>query len=92
MTNAAASTRQRILEMEGEWRGLLKQLVQDGVDRGQLRRDLDIDQFVWELCGIYLSHHAAHRFFRAADADRRAATAFEALLERALPARTKHRR
>jgi hypothetical protein len=35
------------------------------------------------LCGIYLSHHAAHRFLRAADADRRARTAFEALLDRA---------
>jgi hypothetical protein len=35
------------------------------------------------LCGIYLSHHAAHRFFRSADADQRAHTAFQSLLERA---------
>jgi AcrR family transcriptional regulator len=77
--------RNQILAMESEWRGLLKGLVQEGVDRGHLRKDLDIDQFVWELCGIYLSHHAAHRFLRTADADRRADTAFQALLQRAVP-------
>ena len=47
---------------------------------------LDAAQFVWELCGIYLSHHAAQRFLKAPDADRRARTAFEALIERAAPA------
>ncbi|HEV8716475.1 MAG TPA: TetR/AcrR family transcriptional regulator [Candidatus Binatia bacterium] len=79
------AVRNKILAMEGQWRGLLKQLVQQAIDRGHLRQDLDVEQFVWELCGIYLSHHAAHRFLRAADADRRAQTAFQALLDRALP-------
>jgi AcrR family transcriptional regulator len=79
------AVRDQILAMESEWRGLLKRLVQQAVDQGHLRPDLDIEQFVWELCGIYLSHHAAHRFLRAADADRRAQTAFQALLQRALP-------
>src|SRR5580704_8371957 len=50
--------RDKILQMEGEWRQLLLAFVQEAVDQGQLRRDLDRDQFVWELCGIYLSHHA----------------------------------
>jgi AcrR family transcriptional regulator len=78
------AVRNQILAMESEWRGLLKQLVGEAIERGHFRRDLDIEQFVWELCGIYLSHHAAYRFLRAKDADRRAATAFEALLERAI--------
>src|SRR5258708_8886960 len=79
--------RNKILEMEGQWRRLLTDLVRRAVDLGHLRRDLDIDQFVWELCGIYLGHHAAHRFLRAADADSRALTAFQALLDRAMPSR-----
>jgi AcrR family transcriptional regulator len=79
------AVRNEILAMESQWRGLLRQLVQQAVDRGHLRQDLDVEQFIWELCGIYLSHHAAHRFLRAADADRRANTAFQALLDRALP-------
>jgi AcrR family transcriptional regulator len=77
--------RNKILEMEAAWRRLLTELVARAVEFGHLRRDLDVDQFVWELCGIYLGHHAAHRFLRSADADARAETAFEALVERALP-------
>jgi AcrR family transcriptional regulator len=79
--------RNKILEMEGEWRGTLTGLVQRAVDLGHLRRDLDVDQFVWELCAIYLGHHAAHRFLRAADADRRAQIAFRALIDRAMPSK-----
>jgi AcrR family transcriptional regulator len=78
--------RDKILEMEAEWRGLLTGLVREAVARGHLRRDLDIDQFVWELSGIYLSHHATYRFLRSPDADRRAQTAFDGLLARAAPA------
>ncbi|WP_425157531.1 TetR/AcrR family transcriptional regulator [Candidatus Binatus sp.] len=83
--------RNKILEMEGQWRLTLTELVQRAVELGHLRRDLDVDQFVWELCGIYLGHHAAHRFLRSADADRRAETAFEALVERAVPPRSRRR-
>jgi len=77
--------RDKILAMEGQWRAFLTQLVHKSMALGHLRRDLDAEQFVWELCGIYLSHHAAHRFLRSKDADRRAHTAFAALIERALP-------
>ena len=75
--------RNKIQEMESEWRDLLTKLVKQAVSLGHFRRGLDVDQFVWELSGIYLGHHAAHRFLRSADADRRAQTAFQALLERA---------
>lgn len=77
--------RNKILEMEGQWRLTLTELVQRAVSLGHLRRGLDVDQFVWELCGIYLGHHAAHRFLRSADADRRAQIAFQALVDRAMP-------
>jgi AcrR family transcriptional regulator len=86
------AVRNQILAMESEWRGLLTQLVRESIAHRHLRQDLDVDQFVWELCGIYLSHHAAHRFLRAADADERAHTAFEALLDRAAPKAARPRR
>ena len=79
------AVRNQILAMEKEWRGLLTQLVRQAVAHGHLRTNLDMEQFVWELCGIYLSHHAAHRFLRAGDADERARKAFDALLARAKP-------
>jgi AcrR family transcriptional regulator len=77
--------RNKILEMEASFRSLLIDLVQRAVVLGHLRNDLDVEQFVWELCAIYLGHHAAHRFLRSADADVRAQNAFQALLDRALP-------
>ena len=77
--------RNKILEMEAAWRGLLTKTVTEARSLGHLRKDLDVAQFVWELCGIYLSHHAAQRFLKSPDADRRAKTAFEALLTRAAP-------
>jgi AcrR family transcriptional regulator len=80
--------RNKILELEAEWRRLLTTLVARAVELRHLRRDLDVAQFVWELCGIYLGHHAAHRFLRSADADARARTAFDALIDRALPSRS----
>src|SRR6202046_5595310 len=83
--------RNKILEMESEWRGLLTELVRRAVEMGHLRRDLDVEQFVWELCGIYLGHHAASRFLRAGDADARAQTAFEALVDRAMLPNSKRR-
>jgi len=83
--------RNKILEMEAQWRRLLTELVVRAVELGHFRRDLDVDQFVWELCGIYLGHHAAHRFLRAADADARAQIAFKALLDRAIPPNSKQR-
>jgi tetracycline repressor-like protein len=42
------------VELEGEFRGLLTGLVQRAVELGHLRDDLDVEQFAWELCGIYL--------------------------------------
>ncbi len=75
--------RDHVLKMESEWLGLLGQLVRRAMALGHLRPDLDVDQFLWELCGIYLSHHASQRFLRNPDADARASLAFQALLERA---------
>jgi hypothetical protein len=82
--------RREIVEMEATWRRTLIGLVDRAVGVGHLRKDLEVEQFVWELCAIYLGHHAAHRFLRSTDADSRAQVAFQALLDRAMPDGTKH--
>ena len=74
--------RRRLAAMEQRWRLLLTQLTAEAVETGELRGGLDVEQFVWELCGIYLSHHASQRFLRDPQADDRALRAFEALLDR----------
>ena len=80
--------RKRIFSMEERWRGQLAQLVKEVIASGEFRRDLDVDQFVWELCGIYLSHHVSHRFIHDPLALERAGRAFESLIERSLAAHT----
>ena len=82
LDDSEGPVRKRLLHMECTWRGLLGEQVRHAVDSGELRRDLDVEQFVWELCGIYLSHHASLRFVRDKKADGRADTAFEALVQR----------
>jgi AcrR family transcriptional regulator len=75
--------RDKILDMERQWEQFLASLVRRAVELGHLRKDLDVSQFVFELCGIYLTHHVTQRFLRSPHADRQAETAFQALLERA---------
>ncbi len=83
LDDADSPVRARLLAMEEHWRGFLGALTAEAVARGHLRADLDVEQFVWELCGIYLSHHASLRFVRDPRANERAAQAFDALVARA---------
>lgn len=77
--------RDKVVAMEAEWRGMLEGLTRQAVEHGHLRADLDVEQFVWELCGIYLAHHTSQRFLRRPDADDRAHAAFRALVDRSKP-------
>lgn len=77
--------RDKIAELEAAWRNFLCDLTRRAVELGHLRADLDVEQFVWEIGGIYLAHHVSQRFLRSPQSDRRAAAAFDALVERALP-------
>ena len=78
--------RDKIAVLEKEWRILLTQIVQQTIALRHFRKETDANQFVWELSGIYLSHHTAQRFLKSPDADKRAKIAFTALLARATPA------
>ena len=77
--------RERLLAMERDWRGVLARFTEQAIEHGELRAGLDVEQFVWELCGIYLSHHASLRFVRDPRADERARRAFAALIDRSRP-------
>lgn len=75
--------RDHVKVLETQWRSLLSALVDEAISRGELRADLDRDQFIWELCGIYLCHHTSSRFLGDPAADRRAHRAVDSLVERA---------
>jgi len=74
--------RDHVVALESRWRGLLLALVERAVQLGHLTDSTDAAQFVWELFGIYLSHHASARFLRDPEADHRAKTALNALIAR----------
>ena len=75
--------RDHVAAMEARWRALLEALVRSAVELGHLRAGTDAAQFVWELCGVYLGHHASARFLRDPSADDRARAALDALFLRA---------
>ena len=77
--------RQRLAVIEAQWRSFLVDLTSAAIDAGHLKASLDIDQFVWEMCGIYLSHHVSYRFTRDPRATERALTAFDGLMSRSIP-------
>lgn len=75
--------REEVLSLEQELRTLLIDLVKECIRCGHFRPDLDTDQFVWELQGIYLVHHTSLRFLRDPRADSFAEKALQSLLSRA---------
>jgi AcrR family transcriptional regulator len=61
-------------------RHTLAETVAKAVATGELRADTDVDQFVFELNGIYQVTHQSRRLLNDPDADRRALAAFDRLV------------
>lgn len=51
------------------------------IEAGHFRRDLDVDQFAFEVFGLYLGFHHAYRLMREPRAEKRARRAFARLIE-----------
>ena len=76
-----------LMQSKGEWSRMLEELVKEAVELGHLEEDLDAVQFVWQLEGIYLSHHVSQRLMRDPEADARALAAFDGLVASSLSGR-----
>lgn len=85
LDDVSGPVRDKLVALEAEGRGFMEEIVRQAVHLEHLRSDTDAVQFVWELCGIYLSHHVSCRFLHQPDADERAQSAFDALVARFLP-------
>lgn len=62
---------------------LLTGTVRSAIEEGQFRRDVDADQFAYELWGALLAYHHASRLMRDPQAPERASKAFESLVRTA---------
>ena len=72
--------RDLLLASQKDWLSALAQAARVSVEEGHFRKDLDADQFAWQLDAFILGYHHAARLFRSKHAETRARTAFESLI------------
>lgn len=76
--------RRKLTEILDHWSGVLRNAIADAVEQGAMRKDLDADQFMFELYGLYLSHHFWHWAMKDTNARARTMKAVDRLLKDAM--------
>ena len=66
----------------------IARVVRTGIDEGHIRADADPEQFAADLDGVMLAFYHWHRLLADPQAESRARTAFERLLQQARPEAT----
>lgn len=77
--------RDYLVKVHGDSRARLTSMIQDAVDVGELERDLDGAQLIFELRGIVLAFHEALHVLRSPQARASANRAVAALVDRHAP-------
>lgn len=79
--------RDLLLRQQQDWLDTVATVVRTAIAEGHFRKDVEPEQFAFELYGIEFAYHHAVRLFADPKAQKRAKAAFEALVERAHPIR-----
>lgn len=69
-----------VVEAQRSWRALVAQAARTAADAGELRSDLDPEQFAFSVQALLLGYHLTDRLLGDARAERRAHDAFDELL------------
>ncbi|MGE8941081.1 TetR/AcrR family transcriptional regulator [Leptospira interrogans] len=77
--------KRRLTQILDQWSEVLRNAAAEAKAVGAMRSDVDADQFVFELYGLYLSHHFWHWSMKDANARTRTIKAFERLLASTRP-------
>ena len=72
--------RRKLKEILDHWSGALRGAIEDAKEQRVMRKDLDAEQFVFELYGLYLSHHFWHWSMKDSNVRARTMKAFDRLL------------
>lgn len=75
--------RDRLVESQRDWLGVLAQAARIAVEEKQFRKDLDVEQLAHEVFSIAYGYHFLRRIVDPAEAERRARAAFDRLIENA---------
>jgi AcrR family transcriptional regulator len=74
--------RDYLVETQRDYADTLRRAAEIAVEEGQFRKDLDLDQFVFELGSITAAYHHFGRLLGDPNAEQRAHNMFEGLLAR----------
>jgi len=74
--------RDYLVETQRDYADTLRRAAEIAIEEGQFRKDLDLDQFVFELGSITAAYHHFGRLLGDPDADQHARNMFEGLLAR----------
>lgn len=74
--------RDRVAALQREWMDALLRTIRGAIEEGHLRRDTDVEQFVFECFGIALVCHHHRRLFGDHRARARALAAHDSLIAR----------
>jgi AcrR family transcriptional regulator len=74
--------RDYLIEIQRDYQETLKRAAQIAIEEGEFRKDLDLDQFVFEMGSITAAHHHFGRLLGDPNAEKHARKAFDALLAR----------
>jgi AcrR family transcriptional regulator len=80
LDDQAGPVRDRLVQLQRDWLDALAQGVRIAIAEGHFRKDVDPDQFAYEMYGIMLVTHHFTRLLRDPKAETRARKAFEGLL------------
>lgn len=72
-----------LVRQQRDFLGLIATTVRGAIAEGHFRKDLDVEQFAHDFYAVMLGYHHAYRLLRDPRAGKRAARAFEALLDAA---------
>jgi len=75
--------RDYLIETQRDYADTLRHAAEIAIEEGEFRKDLDVDQFVFELSSITAAYHHFGRLLGDPNAQRRARNMFEGLLARA---------
>jgi AcrR family transcriptional regulator len=75
--------RDLLLASQKDWLGVLAQAARVAVEEGHFKKDIDAEQFAWQLDAFVLGYHHSARLLRSKDAETRAHRAFESLIRAA---------
>jgi len=72
--------RDLLLASQKDWLGVIAQAARVAIEEGHFRKDVDPEQFAWQVDSFILGYHHSARLLRSKDADKRARLAFESLI------------